>query len=72
MNFFPTCLLLALKVAIEPKNLCTVLVSPRIRAHRTFHLLFEHTGKVPNHILTEDVQEWDYGAMKSPLAHRLI
>lgn len=45
---------------IDPKNLCTVMVSPRQRAHKTFHLLFEHT-ELPNHILTEEVREWDYG-----------
>ncbi|KAJ7594955.1 histidine phosphatase superfamily [Mycena floridula] len=37
---------------IDPANLCTVFVSPRQRAHKTFHLLFEHV-KTPNHILTE-------------------
>jgi broad specificity phosphatase PhoE len=46
---------------IDPKNLSTVLVSPRIRAHKTFHLLFEHLPELPHHILTEDVREWDYG-----------
>jgi len=46
---------------LEPKNICTVLVSPRQRSHKTFHLLFEHTGKIPSHILTEEVREWDYG-----------
>ncbi len=48
-------------VVVEPKNLCKVHVSPRQRAHTTFHLLFEHTGTVPDHVLTEDVAEWDYG-----------
>jgi sedoheptulose-bisphosphatase len=45
---------------IDPANLCTVFVSPRQRAHRTFHLLFQHV-ETPHHILTEDVREWDYG-----------
>ncbi|KAJ7225656.1 histidine phosphatase superfamily, partial [Mycena pura] len=45
---------------IDPKNLCTVFVSPRQRAHRTFHLLFEHV-ETPHHLLTEEVREWDYG-----------
>ncbi|KAF9270079.1 phosphoglycerate mutase-like protein [Marasmius fiardii PR-910] len=45
---------------IDPKNLCTVFVSPRKRAHKTFHLLFEHVG-IPNHVLTEECREWDYG-----------
>ncbi|KXN83900.1 Sedoheptulose 1,7-bisphosphatase [Leucoagaricus sp. SymC.cos] len=46
---------------IDPKNLCTVFVSPRQRAHKTFHLLFENMPKTPNHVLTEEVREWDYG-----------
>ncbi|KAI0830710.1 phosphoglycerate mutase-like protein [Trametes gibbosa] len=46
---------------IDPKNICTVFVSPRIRAHRTFHLLFEHLPKIPHHVTTEEVREWDYG-----------
>ncbi|KAF8973877.1 histidine phosphatase superfamily [Flammula alnicola] len=48
-------------LVIEPKNLCTVQVSPRQRARKTFELLFEHLGKLPDHVLTEDVQEWNYG-----------
>ncbi|KAJ3849583.1 phosphoglycerate mutase-like protein [Lentinula lateritia] len=46
---------------IDPKNLCTVFVSPRQRAHKTFHLLFGHV-EIPNHILTEEAREWDYVA----------
>ena len=46
---------------LDPANLCTVFVSPRIRAHRTFHLLFDHLEKLPDHVITEDVREWDYG-----------
>ncbi|KAL0071838.1 hypothetical protein AAF712_000760 [Marasmius tenuissimus] len=45
---------------IDPKNLCTVYVSPRQRAHKTFHLLFENV-ETPHHTLTEDCREWDYG-----------
>ncbi|KJA29291.1 hypothetical protein HYPSUDRAFT_1076190 [Hypholoma sublateritium FD-334 SS-4] len=47
---------------IDPKNLCTVHVSPRQRAQQTFKLLFEHVpGPLPKHVLDEDVQEWNYG-----------
>ncbi|KAI0094775.1 phosphoglycerate mutase-like protein [Irpex rosettiformis] len=46
---------------LDPANMCMVFVSPRLRAHRTFHLLFDHTESVPPHIITEDVREWDYG-----------
>ncbi|KAF9569896.1 phosphoglycerate mutase-like protein [Agrocybe pediades] len=46
---------------LDPKNICTALVSPRQRAHTTFHLLFQHIGTLPNHVLTEEVAEWNYG-----------
>jgi len=46
---------------IDPKNICTVMVSPRIRAHATFHLLFGHLPEIPHHVITEEVREWDYG-----------
>ncbi|KAK7468754.1 hypothetical protein VKT23_003256 [Stygiomarasmius scandens] len=55
---------------IDPKNLCTVFVSPRQRAHRTFHLLFEHV-ETPNHILTENAREWDYGDYEGLLSHEI-
>ena len=38
------------------------MVSPRTRAHRTFHLLFDHLESAkPSHVITEEVREWDYG-----------
>ena len=46
---------------IEPKNLCTVQVSPRQRAQKTFQLLFEHTGTLPEYVLNPGVQEWNFG-----------
>jgi len=46
---------------IDPNNICTVFVSPRIRAHRTFHLMFDHLPTPPSHVITEEVREWDYG-----------
>ncbi|KAF8584993.1 phosphoglycerate mutase-like protein [Ramaria rubella] len=46
---------------IDPKNLAFVFVSPRKRAHETFHLLFNHLSSPPPHIITEEVREWDYG-----------
>ncbi|PSS37577.1 hypothetical protein PHLCEN_2v593 [Hermanssonia centrifuga] len=36
-------------------------VSPRTRAHRTFHLLFDHLKELPKHVITEEAREWDYG-----------
>jgi len=46
---------------IDPKNLCTVFISPRQRAQKTFQLLFEHLPEFPHHITTDYVREWDYG-----------
>lgn len=46
---------------LDPANLCTIFVSPRKRAHRTFHLLFGNLKPLPHHQITEDVREWDYG-----------
>jgi len=55
---------------IEPKNLCTVFVSPRARAHKTFHLLFGHV-ETPHHIITEEVREWDYGDYEGLLSSEI-
>ncbi|KAI0348512.1 phosphoglycerate mutase-like protein [Trametopsis cervina] len=46
---------------LDPENLCMVFVSPRTRAHHTFHLLFDHVKDKPEHVITEEVREWDYG-----------
>ncbi|EPT03912.1 hypothetical protein FOMPIDRAFT_1022085 [Fomitopsis schrenkii] len=46
---------------IDPNHICNVFVSPRIRAHRTFHLMFDHLPSPPPHVTTEEVREWDYG-----------
>jgi sedoheptulose-bisphosphatase len=47
---------------LDPANICMVFVSPRQRAHTTFHLLFGHLGQqVPEHVISELVREWDYG-----------
>lgn len=46
---------------IDPKNLAFVFVSPRQRAHESFHLLFNHLPSPPSHTVTEEVREWDYG-----------
>ncbi|RPD64969.1 phosphoglycerate mutase-like protein [Lentinus tigrinus ALCF2SS1-7] len=56
---------------IDPKNICTVLVSPRIRAHRTFHLLFDHLPEQPHHVITEEVREWDYGEYEGLLSSEI-
>ncbi|KAI0321374.1 phosphoglycerate mutase-like protein [Amylostereum chailletii] len=56
---------------IDTANLEVILVSPRIRAHKTFHLLTEHLPEVPNHIVTEEVREWDYGNYEGLLSHEI-
>jgi sedoheptulose-bisphosphatase len=56
---------------LDPDNLCHVFVSPRKRAHRTFHLLFESLPEVPSHKITEDVREWDYGAYEGLKSHEI-
>ncbi|KAG6878639.1 hypothetical protein C0993_001162 [Termitomyces sp. T159_Od127] len=58
-------------LVIDPKNLCTVFVSPRQRAHKTFHLLFSHLQEEPHHILTEEVREWDYGEYEGLLSSEI-
>jgi len=55
---------------LDPKNLCTVLVSPRQRAHKTFHLLFEHV-ETPHHLITEECREWDYGDYEGLLSSEI-
>ncbi|KAJ7092584.1 histidine phosphatase superfamily [Mycena epipterygia] len=55
---------------LDPKNLCTVFVSPRQRAHKTFHLLFEHV-ETPHHLLTEECREWDYGEYEGLLSSEI-
>jgi broad specificity phosphatase PhoE len=47
--------------ALDPNNLGVAFISPRIRAHKTFDLLFEHLPKLPDYVTTEEVREWDYG-----------
>ncbi|KAF5384926.1 hypothetical protein D9615_001405 [Tricholomella constricta] len=56
---------------VDPKNLCTVFVSPRQRAHKTFHLLFGHYSELPHHILSEEVREWDYGDYEGLLSSEI-
>jgi len=46
---------------IDPANLCHAFVSPRIRARKTFELLFSGLPELPPHTITEEAREWDYG-----------
>jgi len=56
---------------IDTVNLHIVLVSPRRRAHDTFHLLTGHLPQVPNHVITELVREWDYGDYEGLKPHEI-
>jgi probable phosphoglycerate mutase len=56
---------------IDTVNLHIILVSPRRRAHDTFHLLTEHLPQTPNHVFTADVREWDYGDYEGLKAHEI-
>ncbi|KAN0100509.1 Histidine phosphatase superfamily [Tylopilus felleus] len=58
--------------ALDPKNLDIAFISPRQRAHKTFHLLFEHLPSIPDHIVTEDVREWDYGDYEGLLKEEIL
>ncbi|KAF9244573.1 histidine phosphatase superfamily [Melanogaster broomeanus] len=57
---------------LDPNNLCTAFISPRIRAHKTFHLLFEHLPKFPDHVFTEEAREWDYGDYEGLLKEEIL
>lgn len=56
---------------IDTVNLQIVLVSPRKRAHDTFHHLTGHLSQVPNHVITELVREWDYGDYEGLTSHEI-
>ncbi|KAI0286932.1 phosphoglycerate mutase-like protein [Russula aff. rugulosa BPL654] len=56
---------------IDTVNLQIVLVSPRRRAHDTFHHLTGHLPQPPNHVFTESVREWDYGDYEGLKPHEI-
>jgi sedoheptulose-bisphosphatase len=56
---------------IDTINLQVVLVSPRRRAHDTFHHLTSHLPQTPNHVFTENVREWDYGDYEGLNTHEI-
>ncbi len=47
------------------------MVSPRKRAHDTFHHLTGHLPQPPNHVITELVREWDYGDYEGLKSHEI-
>jgi len=57
---------------IDPDRIGFAFVSPRQRAHKTFHLLFENLEKPPPHEITEDVREWDYGDFEGLKAAEIL
>lgn len=46
---------------IDPDDLEVAYISPRIRSRKTFELMCGHLQELPNHIITEEAREWDYG-----------
>jgi len=65
---------------IDPRSLAKIVISPRIRARKTFELLFEnHMSELecaddPDGVtlITEDVREWDYGDYEGLLKHEIL
>ena len=59
---------------IDPSRIAQLFISPRIRARRTYELLFHGTstewleGKSE---ITEDIREWDYGAYEGLLTAQI-
>ena len=62
---------LAILELIDTANLQVVLISPRRRAHDTFHHLTSQLPQPPSHILTENVREWDYGDFEGLKLHEI-
>ncbi|KAH9982368.1 histidine phosphatase superfamily [Lactifluus volemus] len=56
---------------IDTVKLNTIFVSPRKRAHDTFHHLTDHLSQVPNHVITELIREWDYGDYEGLTSHEI-
>jgi broad specificity phosphatase PhoE len=56
---------------IDTVNLHIVFVSPRKRAHDTFHHLTGHLSQVPDHVITALVREWDYGDYEGLTPHEI-
>jgi broad specificity phosphatase PhoE len=59
---------------IDPSRIAHLFISPRIRARRTYKLLFDGTstekleGKFE---ITEDIREWEYGAYEGLLTAQI-
>lgn len=64
-------LIMSFSELIDTVNLQIVLVSPRRRAHDTFHHLTGHLPQPPNHVFTESVREWDYGDYEGLKPHEI-
>lgn len=49
---------------IDPSRIARLFISPRIRARRTYELLFDDSSRAnlrEKCDITEDIREWDYG-----------
>lgn len=61
---------------IDPARLAHVFISPRVRARKTFDLLFDGVGKkeLVEHdkvSITESLAEWDYGKYEGLLTKEI-
>lgn len=57
---------------IDPHLVTTVLVSPRIRAQRTFELLFAGSEVKPTSQTDQRVREWTYGDYEGLYLHEIV
>ncbi|PQE23977.1 Phosphoglycerate mutase protein [Rutstroemia sp. NJR-2017a WRK4] len=55
---------------IDPSKIVHLFISPRIRARRTYDILFDESAQkqfAENAEITEDIREWEYGAYEGLL-----
>ena len=59
---------------IDPSKIANLFISPRIRARRTYEILFDgfqQTELDQKSEITEDIREWEYGAYEGLLTAQL-
>lgn len=56
---------------IDPQLISKTFVSPRIRAQKTFELLFENSDIKPAKEIDERVREWTYGDYEGLFLHEI-
>lgn len=56
---------------LDPAHLHTIFVSPRVRARKTFELVFSSLDTLPECEIEEGVREWEYGAYEGLKTHEI-